>query len=48
MNGQNLFVLVSIMENSLMGHWSFRADDEASVARHMLRHSWQYEDVFCR
>jgi hypothetical protein len=43
---ENQFVLVSIMENALMGHWSFRAADEPTVARHLLRHPWQYQDVF--
>ncbi len=46
MNEPNLYVLVSIMENALMGHWSFRAADELSVARYVLRNPWQYEDVF--
>jgi len=46
MNEQNQFVLVSIMENALMGHWSFRAVDERAVACHLLRHAWEYQDVF--
>ncbi len=46
MNEANQFVLVSIMENALMGHWSFRAADELAVARHLLRDPWQYENVF--
>lgn len=46
MSQQNQFVLVSIMDNALMGHWSFRAADELAVARHLLRDPWQYQDVF--
>ncbi len=46
MTDQNLFVLVSIMENALMGHWSFRAKDELAVAHHLLRHAWDYDKVF--
>ncbi len=34
------------MENALLGHWSFRAEDELAVARHMLRDPWEYQDVF--
>lgn len=46
MNEANQFVLVSIREDALMGHWSFRAADELAVARHLLDDPWQYENVF--
>jgi hypothetical protein len=46
MREQKQFVLVSIMENALMGHWSFRAPDELAVARYLLGHLWEYQDVF--
>lgn len=46
MNEQNLYVLVALMEDALMGHWAFRAADELAVARHLARNAWQYQDVF--
>jgi hypothetical protein len=46
MNRQKQFVLVSIMENAFMGHWSFWASDEVTVARHLLLNAWNYQDVF--
>jgi len=46
MNEPPQFVLVLIRENALMRHWSFRAADELAVARHVLHHAFEYEDVF--
>lgn len=46
MPDQPLFFLVSIMDDALMGHWTFQAADELSVMRHLLRDPWSYEDVF--
>jgi hypothetical protein len=46
MNEKTLFVLVSLMEDALMDFWTFRAKDELEVARHLLDHSWKYEDLF--
>ena len=46
MTEQPLFVLVSIVEDALMGQWAFRAADELAVMRHLLRHPWSYEKVF--
>jgi hypothetical protein len=40
------FVLVSIMDNSLMGHWAFQATDELAVARFLVQNAWRYQDVF--
>src|SRR5438105_12590562 len=40
------FILVSIREDALVGHWTFRAADELAVMRHLLRDPWSYEDVF--
>jgi hypothetical protein len=34
------------MENFLKGYWSFRASDELTVIRYLLRHAWNYTDVF--
>jgi hypothetical protein len=46
MNGQNLFVLVCVKEDVLLGQWSFRASDELAVARHLLQNAWDYQKVF--
>jgi hypothetical protein len=46
MSAENQFVLVAITKNFLKGYWCFRASDELSVARHLLRHAWNYTDVF--
>jgi hypothetical protein len=43
---QPLFFLVSILDDALVGHWTFRAADELSVMRHLLRNPWNYERVF--
>jgi hypothetical protein len=46
MNEPNLFVLVIQSEGALLGHWSFRAADELTVARQLLQNAWDYQDVF--
>jgi len=46
MNDQQLFVLVGIMEDALVGHWAFRAPDKLAVAGHLLRHWGKYDRVF--
>lgn len=46
MSDQNLFLLIAIQDNALVGHWSFRAPDELAVARQLLRHVWSYKKVF--
>jgi hypothetical protein len=46
MSDQNLFVLIAIQDNALVGHWSFQVPDELAVARQLLRHVWSYKKVF--
>lgn len=46
MPDQTLFFLVSVMDDALMGHWTFRAADEMAVMRQLLRDPWSYEEVF--
>jgi hypothetical protein len=46
MPDQPFFFLVSMMDDALMGHWTFRAADELAVMWQLLRDPWSYEDVF--
>jgi hypothetical protein len=46
MPDQPFFFLVSMMDDALMGHWTFRATDELAVMRQLLRDPWSYKDVF--
>jgi hypothetical protein len=46
MPDQPFFFLVSVMDDALMGHWTFQAADELAVMQQLLRDPWSYEDVF--
>ena len=46
MNDTKLFVLVCIMDDALMWHWTIPAADELAAARHMLHKPWTYENAF--
>ena len=46
MTESNTFVLVCIMDNALIRHWTIPAADELDVARQMLRNPWSYEKAF--
>lgn len=46
MTDQPLFFLMSIVDDSVWDHWTFRAPDELAVMRHLLRYPWDYDGLF--